>query len=147
MRTQRALAIIAVVVLFSVLMVVPTVMSFSDDDYTYLRFTGTVTELWNQSHEGASWISASAVRDLDGDGKNDVIVNQCECDEAMNTTTATVIAKRGYDGTHLWMAESKGYIEVTTDVTEKPGSPGQSRAADFNGDGIANVLLVLTSVH
>ena len=141
MRTQCAVAIIAVVVvvLFSVLMVVPTVMSMSDEDYRYFRFTGNVTELWNQSHEGASWTSASAVRDLDGDGKEDVLVLTSVNNEATNTTIETVIAKRGYDGTHLW----------EENVTVGPSGDGIDAypAGDLDGDGKEDVLVQMTEYN
>jgi hypothetical protein len=139
MRTQCAVAIIAVVVLFSVLMVVPTVMSMSDGDYTYLRFTGNVTELWNQSHEGASWISASVVSDLDGDAKEDVLVLTSANNEATNTTTGTVIAKRGCNGTQLWNVSATG----------GPSGDGiyALPAGDLDGDGKEDVLVQMAEYN
>ncbi|HIE00861.1 MAG TPA: hypothetical protein EYP59_11335 [Thiotrichaceae bacterium] len=49
--------------------------------------------------------------------------------ETTGDKTATVIAKRGYDGKRIWTTESDGPIWVG------------SALADLNGDEIADVLL------
>ena len=127
-----------------------------EDDYATDTTTATVIakrgydgeHLWEESVTGAD-IFAQSAGDLDGDGKGDVLVRTAEYDSATDTRSEKVIAKRGYDGTHLWTAESDGSIWVTGplwgpvpwDLLELIGSGQMGRPADLNGDGIANILL------
>lgn len=67
---------------------------------TYFDITGKFAILWKESADVDStwaWIAG----DLDGDGSDDVLVDQYTYDEATSATTNTLIAKRGTDGTHL----------------------------------------------
>ncbi|MCW3133023.1 MAG: VCBS repeat-containing protein, partial [Methanophagales archaeon] len=100
---------------------------------TYFRFTGNVKQLWDESHEGVDWTQAYPAGDLDGDGKEDVLVQTSEYVWATDTRTATVIAKRGYDGTHLW-SES---ISVTDGYCWINAIP----AGDLDGDGKDDVIV------
>ncbi len=84
--------------------------------------------LWEESVTGRG-LSALPAGDLNGDKKRDVVVHIHEYDDATDTTTETVIAKRGYDGKRIWTTESDGPIWVG------------SAWADLNGDEIADVLL------
>jgi hypothetical protein len=61
------------------------------------------THLWEQSVSGTEcFIWAWPLFDLDGDGLDDVIVHEWAYNESTDTMSMEVIAKRGYDGTHLW---------------------------------------------
>jgi hypothetical protein len=129
MRKQFAIVMVAIMML--AVLIVPTVMSV--EDYTYFGFTGNVTPLWDESHDGANWTSAFSVSDLDGDKKDDVLVLMCKYNEATNTETATVIAKQGCNGTQLW--------EESATVT---GSFIEAHpAGDLDGDGTEDVLVLL----
>jgi len=105
------------------------IMSVPAEDHRDFRFTGNVTQLWDEPHAGANWTNAFSVRDLDGDDKMDVLVLTSSYNEATGTETATVIAKRGSNGKRIWTTESDGPIWVG------------SAWADLNGDEIADVLL------
>lgn len=129
MRKQFAIVMVAIMML--AVLIVPTVMSV--EDYTYFGFTGNVTPLWDESHDGANWTSAFSVSDLDGDKKDDVLVLMCKYNEATNTETATLIAKQGCNGTQLW--------EESATVT---GSFIEAHpAGDLDGDGTEDVLVLL----
>ena len=130
-KMRKLFAIVMVAIMMLAVLIVPTVMS--EEDYTYFGFTGNVTPLWKESHNGANWTSAFSVSDLDGDKKDDVLVLMCKYNEATNTETATVIAKQGCNGTHLW--------EESATVT---GSFIEAHpAGDLDGDGTEDVLVLL----
>ncbi|MCK4736388.1 MAG: VCBS repeat-containing protein, partial [Methanophagales archaeon] len=65
----------------------------------------TGAHMWEVAVTGA-FIYASPAGDLDGDGLNDVIVNENKHDQSTDTTTARVLAKKGKDGTLLLEAQS-----------------------------------------
>ena len=148
MRKQFAIALVAIL-LFSVPVIVPTAILASENVYTYFRFTDTVTELWHESYDGADRTYAFPVGDLDGDGKEDVLVQLSEYNDDTGETTAKVFAKREYYGSQLWKAESDGTIWVSGPlVGSRPwdlfgliGSGQMRGPADLNGDGTANILL------
>jgi len=50
--------------------------------------------------------------DLDGDGLNDMLVSVYKYDYTTGAYTYTVIAKRGFDGNHIWEATSDEYIWI-----------------------------------
>lgn len=130
-KMRKLFAIVMVAIMVLAVLIIPTVMS--EEDYTYFGFTGNVTPLWKESHNGANWTSAFSVSDLDGDKKDDVLVLMCKYNEATNTATATVIAKQGCNGTHLW--------EESATVT---GSFIEAHpAGDLDGDGTEDVLVLL----
>jgi len=66
------------------------------------------SHLWAQNISGyGAWIDAEPVDDFDCDNKTDVLV-ETEVGPS-DDRTATVIAKRGYDGYHLWAENISGY--------------------------------------
>ena len=100
---------------------------------TYFRFTGNVKQLWDESHEGVDWTQAYPAGDLDGDGKEDVLVQRSEYDEITDTRTETVIAKNGEDGRHLW--------EESVSCEDWNCWIAAYSAGDLNGDGKGDVLV------
>ena len=182
MRKQFTVAIIAL--LFLAVLMVTTVMSVPAKEHRDFRFTGNITQLWDEPHAGANWTNAFSVSDLNGDDKADVLVLTSSYNETTRDKTATVIAKRGHNGEHLWEESVTGmglsalpaddlngdkkrdvvvhiheYDEATDTTTEtviaKRGYDGKriwttesdgpiwvgSAWADLNGDEIADVLL------
>ena len=137
MKKEFAIAI-AAIMLLSVLMVPPVMSELGmEDENTYFRFTGNVTQLWNESHEGANWVYACPAGDFDGDEKDDVLVFTRKYDDTTGTETATVIAKRGYDGEHLW-AES---------VSGTESSISADPVGDLDGDGKEDVLVLMSEYN
>ncbi|MEA3281971.1 MAG: VCBS repeat-containing protein, partial [Euryarchaeota archaeon] len=70
------------------------------------------TELWGHSIVYKTrWIDdipVYPVCDLDGDGKEDVLVHTRSYDSGTNKTAASVYAKRGYDGYQFWSQSVTG---------------------------------------
>nr|CBH38861.1 hypothetical secreted protein [uncultured archaeon] len=129
MRKQFIVAIIAL--LFLAVLMVPTVMSVPAKEHSDFRFTGNITQLWDEPHAGANWTNAFSVRDLNGDDKADVLVLTSSYNEVTGTETATVIAKRGYDGEQLWEEQVTG---TELFLFALP-------AGDLDGDNQADVLV------
>ena len=66
-------------------------------------------ELWNRSITGTDVsIWAYPCDDLDCDNRGDVIVDLQSYDSAMDTTTVSISARRGYDGVELWSQSTTG---------------------------------------
>ncbi|MBN1763320.1 MAG: VCBS repeat-containing protein [Methanomicrobia archaeon] len=96
------------------------------------------THLWEQSVNASGyehcdkWVDL--LLDLDGDGLDDAIVIEGGYNETTDTETMAILAKRGYDGTHLWEEQSiQGTwceIEVDMELT-----------LDLDGDGLNDVLV------
>jgi len=134
MRKQFTVAIIAL--LFLAVLMVTTVMSVPAKEHRDFRFTGNITQLWDEPHAGANWTNAFSVSDLDGDDKADVLVLTSSYNEATGTETATVIAKRGSDGEHLWVEP----------VTGTAGTNISAFAAgDLDGDKNEDVLVLIST--
>ena len=93
------------------------------------------THLWEESVTASGYrtcnILAGGVVDLDGDGLGDVIGIVDVYNESTDTWTETVIAKRGYDGTHLFEAQAEGPIRIAT----------WRDGYDLDGDGQNDLLL------
>ena len=90
------------------------------------------THLWEQSVSGTEFgIVVYWVDDLDGDGLSDFIFQDWVYDSVTYTETAEIIAKRGYDGMHLWEQTISGeacYMYVDW-------------IAELNGDGLDDVIV------
>jgi len=88
------------------------------------------SHLWQQSITGDEPImEAEGVTDLDGDSISDVLVHSRLGSGA--SKNATVIAKHGSDGTHLWMEYVFG------DDAHMRGED----VGDLNGDGLSDILV------
>jgi predicted lipoprotein with Yx(FWY)xxD motif len=99
--------------------------------YTVIAKKGSDgSHLWEESTSGNNaHIEAQVVGDLDGDGLPDVLVNSYVGPE--DNITATVIAKKGSDGTHLWEESISGdYAYIYAEVV-----------GDLDGDGLPDVLV------
>ena len=88
------------------------------------------SHLWEEPISGDNaYIEAQVVGDLDGDGLPDVLVYSYVGPE--DNSTATVIAKRGSDGTHLWEEPISGdYAYIYAEVV-----------GDLDGDSLPDVLV------
>jgi hypothetical protein len=104
---------------------------------------------WEQNYTGLNVGVVPEVRDLDGDGKVDVLAS------IWWTAIKRLSAFRGYDGTSLWTAQtdSENLVILTglyrsflysnlshcVEVSEYMNNP-----VDFNGDGLNDVLVLTT---
>jgi len=95
----------------------------------------TGTHIWeetvNADGKDNCDIDAERAGDLDGDGFVDVIVRERKSNEALFTSTMSVIAKKGIDGTHMWeesVTSMVPYIYVLP-------------AGDLDGDGLHDVIV------
>jgi len=90
--------------------------------------------LWQESIAGEdAVIAVGIIPDLDGDGKYDVLVSTRA--GPSDNRTATVIAKRGYDGHHLWQES----------ITGEDAQVALQGAGDFDGDGKYDVLVGMSA--
>jgi hypothetical protein len=88
------------------------------------------SHLWEQSHSGEeATIRGRGVDDLDRDSKTDVLVETRV--GPYENRTATVIAKKGSDGSHLWAQNISGYAAY---MWAEP-------ADDFDCDNKTDVLV------
>jgi predicted secreted protein len=94
------------------------------------------THLWEQSvNASGEWncdIWADCLLDLDDDGLDDAIVIEWVDNESTGTETAKIIAKRGYNGTHLFEAQSDESLWFAR---------WWWRGYDLDGDGQNDLLL------
>ena len=113
------------------------------DEYTctvYAKRGYDGDEFWSQSITGDGWeyiwadsvdIWACPCGDLNGDSKDDVIVESQSYDSTTDEYTCTVYAKRGYDGDEFWsqslICDSWGYMHFSY--------------CDLNGDGKDDVAV------
>jgi len=132
MRKQFIVAIMAL--LFLAVLMVTAVMSVPAKEHSDFRFTGNVTQLWDEPHAGANWTNAFSVRDLNGDDTADVLVLTSSYNEATSTETATVIAKRGSDGKHIWTELVSGTVPTLI-----------VSAGDLGEDETGDVLVMMTT--
>ncbi|MEA1895939.1 MAG: dockerin type I repeat-containing protein [Euryarchaeota archaeon] len=92
----------------------------------------TGDDFWSQSITGTGiWMRAQSGCDLDGDDKDDVIVD-CSLGITTTETTATVHAKRGYDGYEFWNQSETG--EGVSALAYSTG--------DLDGDDKGDVLAI-----
>ncbi len=97
------------------------------------------TQLWEEtvtaSGKNNCAILAFPMGDLDGDELTDVIVSESKYDETTNTTVASVIAKQGSNGTHMW--------EESVNATGKDNCGMDALpAGDLDGDELADVIVI-----
>jgi hypothetical protein len=88
------------------------------------------THLWEESLTGyEAYISPNVVEDLNGDGLPDVLVGSFAGPD--DNITATVIAKTGINGTHLWEESVSGpYAGIDAQMV-----------GDLDGDSLPDVLV------
>ncbi|KAF5430913.1 PKD repeat-containing protein [Candidatus Methanophagaceae archaeon] len=91
----------------------------------------TGAHMWEESVTGmAPAIYALPIGDLDGDGLNDVIVSEIKYDETTFMPIASVIAKKGKTGAHMWEVAVTGAAFIYA-----------SPAGDLDGDGLNDVIV------
>jgi PKD repeat protein len=90
----------------------------------------TGTYMWEESVTGmAPFIYVLPVGDFDGDGLNDVIVSEIKYNETTFMPMASVIAKKGKTGAHMWEESVTGAVIYA------------SPAGDLDGDGLNDVIV------
>ena len=118
---------------------------FNERDYNESLDTGTAkltakkgtdgTPLWNQSvtingtYNCFFW--SHCTEDMDGDGLDDVIVEEFLYNEATDREAERVIAKKGTDGTQLWVESINGTDCYT----------GAYLTCDLDGDSLVDVVV------
>ena len=96
---------------------------YDGDQFWSCSVTGERASLW-----------ASSYCDLDGDNKDDALVNSWSYDSGTGKTTASVYAKRGYDGHQFWSQSVTGDGEHDTDILV-------SSYCDLDGDNKDDVVV------
>ena len=93
----------------------------------------TGVDFWSQSVTGENvHLVAYSYCDLDGDGKNDVIVESVSYDPGTDETNVTVYAKHGDTGDLFWSQSIAG----------KDALLGAYPYCDLNGDGKSDVIMM-----
>ncbi len=96
---------------------------YDGDLFWSQNVTGEDVHMWVYSY----W-------ELDGDGKNDVIVNSRSYDSTTDEETASVCAKRGYDGYQFWSRSVTGDGRYGADMWAYP-------YCDLDGDDKGDVIV------
>jgi hypothetical protein len=95
--------------------------------------------IWSQSITGDgqynAYLGAYSCDDLDGDGKDDVIIESESYDSTTDDYTASVDVRRGYDGNIIW----------SQSITGKRAYLWTSSCDDLDGDGKDDVIMNLRS--
>lgn len=100
-----------------------------------LLIWGGESMLWGEDGN----FSVIPAGDLDGDGKEDVLLNYF--DEEENGWDTAVAAKRGYDGSNLWEKSISDFIRVLYYGSEPPWYISVIPAGDVDHDGKQDVLV------
>ncbi len=96
-------------------------------------------DLWSQYVTGSyAWLYGSQAGDLNGDGKNDVLV--VEHNQDGDTAMSILSATDGYTGKSLWSQTKKANIWDSAWISGIP-------AGDLNGDGNKDVLVTLNEYN
>jgi hypothetical protein len=96
-------------------------------------------QFWSQSLTGGSaYMWAHPYCDLDGDDKDDVIVESRSYDSTTDEYTASVYAKRGYDGDKFWSQSATGE-DIWMEIDYYNWYYHSSQ--DFDGDSLDDLLI------
>ncbi|MEA1864339.1 MAG: cohesin domain-containing protein, partial [Euryarchaeota archaeon] len=105
-------------------------------DFSLLVLNGSDgTHLWSDSKSGSGYGSfgVDLVEDLDCDFWSDIIVSTSVYDEIADTYTCSVSAKRGCDGSDIWVESMSGTGDTKMGIYE---------IVDLDRDGVSDVVVV-----